>query len=396
MPPKVDVKTLMGKMNNAVGILAELMEEFEAIFAVKPGLERLETVFNLVESKYRSVKKQQEVILDRLIEEGASLEDELVLTNRKLGDKVKADFLQIALKYAAFQSENSLPKVPDHTETLQTMTSAVEKMAIAIGSKPSGLERLTVPNWDGGRRTYQTWKREFRHCMAKYGQDKDEQLQRFRKAMPKGFFWTDQVKTCKDIDQAWEILENEFANERKLMDELLAEMNNLKQVKRDSKSLTRFATTISVFVNDMKDNGCIVLEASEAPFFMSQLLSKLDPRDNTNFGREMQRAGKEENVSNLVTWLHQEATLRSRGKRDNEIADEKERTHRGPTFRRTDNHAAINDRTPEQEVCPLGCTSKHQLAACPLYQSSTVNQRWDVVKQQKMSEMSQTTSHEGL
>ena len=60
-------------------------------------------------------------------------------------------------------------------------------------------------------------------------------LKRFRKAMPKGFFWTDQVKTCKDINQAWEILETEFANERKLMDELLAEMNNLKHVKRDSK-----------------------------------------------------------------------------------------------------------------------------------------------------------------
>ena len=91
------------------------------------------------------------------------------------------------------------------------------------------------------------------------------------------------------------------------MDELLAEMNNLKHVKRDSKSLTHYATTISVFVNGMKDNGCTVLEASEALFFMSQLLSQLDPRDNTNFGREMQRAGKEENVSNLVTWLHQEA-----------------------------------------------------------------------------------------
>ena len=58
-------------MNNAVGILNESMEEFETIFAVKPGLERLEPVFNLVESKYRSVKKQQEMILDQLIEEGA-------------------------------------------------------------------------------------------------------------------------------------------------------------------------------------------------------------------------------------------------------------------------------------------------------------------------------------
>ncbi|PFX21287.1 G-protein-signaling modulator 2 [Stylophora pistillata] len=159
MPPKVDVKTLTGKMNNAVGILMELMEEFETIFAIRPGLERLETVFNLVESKYRSVKKQQEVISDKLIEEGASSEDELVLMNRKLGDKVKADFLQIALKYAAYQSENSHPNVPDHTETLKTMSSAVEKMAVAMGSKPSSLERLTVPIWDGSRRTIRRGKR---------------------------------------------------------------------------------------------------------------------------------------------------------------------------------------------------------------------------------------------
>ena len=92
MPPKVDVKTLTGKMNNSLAILMELMEEFETIFAIRSGLERLETVFNLVESKYRSVKKQQEVISDKLIEKGASSEDELVLMNRKLGDKVKADF----------------------------------------------------------------------------------------------------------------------------------------------------------------------------------------------------------------------------------------------------------------------------------------------------------------
>ena len=108
------------------------------------------------------------------------------------------------------------------------------------------------------------------------------------------------------------------------MDELLAEMNNLKHVNWDSKSLKCYATTIFVFVNDMEDNGCTVLEASEALFCMSQLLSKLDPRDNTNFGRDMQRAGKGENVSNLITWLHQQANLHSRGKPDNENTDEQD------------------------------------------------------------------------
>ena len=80
--------------------------------------------------------------------------------------------------------------------------------------------------------------------MNKYGQDKDEQLQRFRSAMPKGSFWTDQVKTCKTVDSACIILDTEFADRRKLMDKLHTEINNLKAVKRDSKSLTHFVTTI--------------------------------------------------------------------------------------------------------------------------------------------------------
>ena len=49
---------------------------------------------------------------------------------------------------------------------------------------------------------------------------------------------------------------------------------------------------------------------------MSQLLSKLDPRDDLDFGREMQRMKNEENVLNLVDWLNKEASLRSRVKRD--------------------------------------------------------------------------------
>lgn len=153
--------------------------------------------------------------------------------------------------------------------------------------------------------------------------------------MLKGFFWTYQVKTCEDIDQAWEILANEFANEQKLMDALLAEINNLKQVKWDSKSVARYSImTISLIVYDMTDNGCIALESSETLFFMSHLLSELDPRDNTNFESGIQRAGKEENVSNLITWLQQEGTLCSRGKRDTRIAKEKECTHQGPAFSR--------------------------------------------------------------
>jgi hypothetical protein len=50
----------------------------------------------------------------------------------------------------------------------------------------------------------------------------------------------------------------------------------------------------------MEDNECPVSSSSESPFFMSQLLSKLNPGDNSAFGRDMKRDKKEENVSNLI------------------------------------------------------------------------------------------------
>ena len=85
------------------------------------------------------------------------------------------------------------------------------------------------------------------------------------------------------------------------MDALLAKVNNYGVVRSDPKGLARYATQISVYARDMEDNGCPVQKASKAP--------NLDPRDNAEFGREMKCQKKEENVTNLVTWLHQEASL---------------------------------------------------------------------------------------
>ena len=251
-------------------------------------------------------------------------------------------------------------------------------MAIKPKIPVSGLERLPVPSWDGTRKTYITWKKEFNHWMNKYEQDKDEHLQLFRRALPRGSWWAEQVKTCKVIDRAWKILDIEFADRRKLMDALLAEVNNHGVIRSDPKSLARYATSISVYVSDMVDNGCPVQEASEAPFFMSRLLSNLDPKDNAEFGREMQREKKEENVTNLVTWLHQEASLRSRGKRETES----DRRRDPPFHRKSDQHSSDISFT-DDETCPLGGNSKHLLASCLVYQKSSLKQRWDVVRQNR-------------
>ena len=58
--PKTDLKTLINKRDNAIQSIRELFEEFETVLAVEPNLERLEIIFNLVETKYRQIEKQQQ------------------------------------------------------------------------------------------------------------------------------------------------------------------------------------------------------------------------------------------------------------------------------------------------------------------------------------------------
>ncbi len=71
MPPKVDLKTLTAKRDNAMRFLYELFEEFQVVINVQPELELIEKIYKEIESKYRGFKKQIEVIEDRTIENQA-------------------------------------------------------------------------------------------------------------------------------------------------------------------------------------------------------------------------------------------------------------------------------------------------------------------------------------
>ena len=276
MPPKVEtIGTLIAKRDITIASLDELFQEFGVLYQAESDLITLENVRAEIAIKFRSVKKQQVTIADRLIEAGQSSGDEMS-ANKQIGDKVKSDYLKCTEDFVIYQKKCNADKKPfSDYEKLEAMTTAVTKMADVLGSQKNpnnGLQKLSVPSWDGSRKSYTTWKNEFNYWMKKYKQDKDEQLQRLRNALPKNSFWTDQVRPSTTIDQAWKILDTEFGDQRKLMDELLKEITNIKPVKSDSSSLSRYAATILGFVNNMEQNGCVVTNASEAPFVMSQLL----------------------------------------------------------------------------------------------------------------------------
>ena len=105
-------------------------------------------------------------IADRLIEAGLSSGDEMS-RNKQIGDKVKSEYLKCTEKFAVYQKKCSTDKKPF--------------MADVLGSQKNvnhGLEKLSVPTWDGSRKSYTTWKNEFNYWMKNFERDKDKQLQR--------------------------------------------------------------------------------------------------------------------------------------------------------------------------------------------------------------------------
>ena len=72
-----------------------------------------------------------------------------------------------------------LQNTDPNTTVLGEVATAVKQMPQNM-AKPNlpvtGLERLSVPSWDGPQKTFITWKKEFNHWMNKYEQDKDEKL----------------------------------------------------------------------------------------------------------------------------------------------------------------------------------------------------------------------------
>ena len=52
---------------------------------MEPNLERLEIIFNLVETKYRRINRQQEALADRIVEDGPPEADEMLKSNSEVG-----------------------------------------------------------------------------------------------------------------------------------------------------------------------------------------------------------------------------------------------------------------------------------------------------------------------
>ena len=112
------------------------------------------------ESKYRSVKKPQETIADRLAEH---VSEESQTKNQVIGDEAKVNFLKCAEQFVNYQKSFATEKPLFKHEVFEAMAVAVTKMTDVLSSQRYAshkLEKLSVPIWDSVRKSCTTWKHE--------------------------------------------------------------------------------------------------------------------------------------------------------------------------------------------------------------------------------------------
>ena len=83
--------------------------------------------------------------------------------NQVIGDEAKANFLKCAEQFVNYQKSFATEKPLFKLEVLEAMALAVTKMTDVLSSQKyasHGLEKLSVPTWDGVRKSCATWKHE--------------------------------------------------------------------------------------------------------------------------------------------------------------------------------------------------------------------------------------------
>ncbi|CAH3155540.1 unnamed protein product, partial [Pocillopora meandrina] len=124
--------------------------------------------------KYRSVKKPQETIADRLAEH---VSEESQTKNQVIGDEAKVNFLKCAEQFVNYQKSFATEKPLFKHEVFEAMAVAVTKMTDVLSSQRYASHKLE-------KFLAQLGSTNCQYGMNKYKQDKNERLQRFRKILP--------------------------------------------------------------------------------------------------------------------------------------------------------------------------------------------------------------------
>lgn len=399
------VKEAKTRRRNAKRTVTTLSKEGRTLLAAKDGLP--ESEFRDITDRLRrglsAVRTTNEYVIelqcsDLKADDYANerdmeqAEQSIASTEEAYYDEVSDATLPLIYELVR-RAENIGTLKPKHNTT--TTSGSVNSNAQTIASR---MAKLKFPTFSGDLRDYKRFKQQFRYFTADL--KPIEQLYQLIESMEKQRE-KNKIKNCMSIDKAWPILDQEYGDDDRLIDTLIADLDRIEPYHTKGHvnlgSMNRFVETLQNFATHFENLG--MQSDLNSRIMLTQLRRKL-PEDHHIAYLESVRDGKSDNsITGLVNFLHSYLTLlqktkappdaRARGDRDKPTSGKlspKGSLNNGAAIpdQTTSDNKSAKDTSKKQEKstpkCPLHPENKsHYLKACNKFRALKQHEKFDVM-----------------
>lgn len=282
-----------------------------------------------------------------------------------------------------------------HAEKVKEKEKAAKVEHPAVGLLPatdktprSRMEKLKFPKFSGDMRDYRRFKENFEHFSKHL--DEKERFYQLIESMEKN---TEKrkIKGCLDIKRAWEILDESYGDNDRLLELLLNDLEQLNTYelskgKYDLKAMEHFVESVRSFATNVETIK--MKEDLNGRMLLTQLRRKLPEDHRIQFLQSVADGKTEDSVNGLVQWLHKLLILLQKVKiPDKQSNVSKHDTSKpasfipGNKFKKSGSHSATFSGSGNQPPkCPLHPNmSSHYLKGCNKFRNLPLNEKFNVM-----------------
>ena len=390
-----DIKKLKLARRNLKGQLTRTLSMIESLSKDNTDVNMLKQYVSKAEEQFSKIEEKQ-ADLTLLVEDDQEFEaEEAWMTSceevfiQKLV-QAKSVVNRVSQPTSRDGDTPAFPSLHQQTPPRQatpTPTSPSHSQSSHSQQSPScapRMARMKFPTFNGDIKDYQRFKDLFKHCTKDLSEIEcffqlvESMVNQKERNM---------VKSCSDVDRAWQILDARFGDRDRVVDSLLQDLDALKSYeikgRINTPAMARFIEVLQNFECQAESVG--LSGELNSKIMLSHIKQKLPEEHRMDYYKSVRDDGTEDSLSGLSRWLYQQHLLIEKSKPAHVDApttpfknDNTSRSSHSATVNSSWNQHGASARVPK---CVLHQDSNtHYLKTCNQFRRLQLNEKYDIMK----------------
>ena len=175
------------------------------------------------------------------------------------------------------------------------------------------MQKMRFPTFNGDIKEYQRFRTLFKHCAAdlteiEYFYQLTQSMINSRER--------NMIKGCINVQRAWQVLDQKYGDQDRVVDSLLQDLENLKPYQIKGKvslsAMTGFVQTLQVF--EMQAETIGLSGELNSKIMLSQIKQKMPEEHRIAYYKSVRDGHNSDSLGGLVKWLHSQLLLQENAK----------------------------------------------------------------------------------